>query len=72
MSFQMVTFGFIGIEMIGVTASETQDPKTVIPKAINEIPLRIIIFYVGSLLALMCIYPWRSITPDQKSICSSL
>ena len=66
MSFQMVTFGFIGIEMIGVTASETQDPKTVIPKAINEIPLRIIIFYVGSLLALMCIYPWRSITPDQS------
>lgn len=66
MSFQMVTFGFIGIEMIGVTASETQDPKTVIPKAINEIPLRVIIFYVGSLLALMCIYPWTEITPSQS------
>lgn len=66
LSFQMVTFGFIGIEMIGVTASEAQNPTKVIPKAINEIPLRIIIFYVGSLLALMCIYPWNAISADQS------
>lgn len=57
-SFQMVTFGFIGIEIVGVTASETKDPETVVPKAINEIPLRVILFYVGSLLAIMSIYPW--------------
>ncbi|KRM65550.1 amino acid permease [Ligilactobacillus agilis] len=62
MSFQMVTFGFIGIEMIGVTASEAENPTKVIPKAINEIPTRIIIFYVGSLLALMSIYPWTKIS----------
>lgn len=66
LSFQMVTFGFIGIEMIGVTASEAQNPTKVIPKAINEIPLRIIIFYVGSLLALMCIYPWNAISANQS------
>jgi AAT family amino acid transporter len=66
LSFQMVTFGFIGIEMIGVTASEAQNPTKVIPKAINEIPLRIIIFYVGALLALMCIYPWNAISANQS------
>ncbi len=66
MSFQMVTFGFIGIETIGVMASETQDPKRVIPKAINEIPARIILFYVGSLTALMCIYPWNQISMSQS------
>lgn len=66
LSFQMVTFGFIGIEMVGMTASETNDPKTIIPKAINEIPMRVILFYVGSLLALMCIYPWYNISPDQS------
>ena len=65
-SFQMVTFGFIGIEMIGVTASETENPKVVIPKAINEIPLRIILFYVGSLTALMAIYPWNDISTAQS------
>ncbi|MTV83223.1 amino acid permease [Secundilactobacillus folii] len=66
LSFQMVLFGFIGIEMVGMTASETSDPKTIIPKAINEIPMRVILFYLGSLLALMCIYPWHFISPDQS------
>lgn len=66
MSFQMVTFGFIGIEMIGVTASEAENPTRVIPKAINEIPTRIIIFYVGSLIALMAIYPWTKITTTES------
>ncbi|MFC6164092.1 amino acid permease [Lactiplantibacillus dongliensis] len=59
LSFQMVLFSFIGIEMVGMTASETEDPKKVIPKAIDNIPLRIILFYVGSLFFLMCMYPWR-------------
>jgi len=59
LSFQMVLFSFIGIEMVGMTASETADPKPVIPKAINDIPLRIILFYVGSLFFLMCMYPWQ-------------
>lgn len=62
----MVLFGFIGIEMVGMTASETNDPKTIIPKAINEIPMRVILFYLGSLMALMCIYPWHYISPDQS------
>ncbi|KRM87020.1 amino acid permease [Liquorilactobacillus vini] len=65
-AFQMVTFGFIGIELIGVTASETQKPQMTIPKAINEIPLRVILFYVGSMLALICIYPWNQIPADQS------
>ena len=59
LSFQMVLFSFIGIEMVGMTASETADPKKVIPKAINDIPLRIILFYVGSLFFLMSMYPWK-------------
>jgi len=59
LSFQMVLFSFIGIEMVGMTASETENPKKVIPEAIDNIPLRIILFYVGSLFFLMCMYPWR-------------
>ncbi|MBM7544186.1 AAT family amino acid transporter [Weissella beninensis] len=58
LAFQMVFFAFLGIEMVGVTASETKNPKKIIPKAINEIPTRILLFYVGSLIAIMSIYPW--------------
>ncbi|MCT6822808.1 MAG: amino acid permease, partial [Apilactobacillus sp.] len=66
MSFQMVIFSFAGIEMIGMTASETHNPQKVIPKAINEVPSRILIFYIGSLIALMCIYPWNFINADSS------
>lgn len=46
LSFQMVIFSFAGIEMIGMTASETHNPNKVIPKAINEVPMRILIFFI--------------------------
>lgn len=66
LSFQMVVFAFTGIELVGLTAGETKNPEQVIPKAINHIPLRIIIFYIGALFVIMSIYPWTSISPDKS------
>lgn len=64
LSFQMVLFSFTGVEMIGMTASETKDPEKIIPKSINEVPQRVMIFYIGSLLAIMCIYPWQYLSAN--------
>lgn len=66
LSFQMVVFAFVGIELVGLTAAETKDPEKVIPKAINNIPLRVVFFYIGSLAVIMSIYPWNSINPDKS------
>ncbi|ABR35035.1 MULTISPECIES: amino acid permease [Clostridium] len=66
LSFQMVVFAFAGIELVGLTAGETERPEHVIPKAINNIPIRIIIFYIGALIVIMSIYPWNSINPDKS------
>lgn len=60
MSFQMVFYAYEMIEFVGVTVSETQNPRKVLPKAINEIIVRVLIFYVGALLAIMAIVPWRN------------
>ncbi|MEX0445506.1 MULTISPECIES: amino acid permease [Xenorhabdus] len=60
-SFAIVMFAFGGIEVIGITASEAKDPVKTIPKAINAVPFRILIFYVLTLCILMCIYPWNQI-----------
>ncbi|KPA92387.1 amino acid permease [Pseudomonas asplenii] len=60
-SFAVVMFAFGGIEIIGVTAGEARDPQRVIPKAINAVPVRILLFYVLTLLVLMSIYPWPQI-----------
>ena len=65
-SFQMVVFAFAGIELGGLTAGETENPQKVIPKSINSIPVRIILFYVGALGVIMSIFPWDSVNPDRS------
>lgn len=56
-SLSVVVFAFGGIEIIGITAGEAQDPQRVIPRAINAVPLRILLFYVLTLFVLMAIFP---------------
>ncbi|WP_158366793.1 proline-specific permease ProY [Candidatus Williamhamiltonella defendens] len=61
LSLQVVMFAYGGIEIIGINAGEAKDPKKSIPKAINSVPLRILIFYVGTLFVIMSIFPWNQI-----------
>ncbi|MCU4582844.1 amino acid permease [Acinetobacter gyllenbergii] len=60
-SLAVVVFAFGGIEIIGITAGESKDPKTSIPKAINAVPVRILLFYVLTIFVLMSIFPWNQI-----------
>ncbi|MHA7244618.1 amino acid permease [Paeniglutamicibacter antarcticus] len=60
-SFSIVMFAFGGIETIGITAGEAEDPKSVVPAAINTVPVRILLFYICTLGVLMMIYPWNEI-----------
>ncbi len=66
LSFQMVVFAYVGVELVGVSAAETADPKKNIPSAINKIPLRILFFYVGALLVLLMINPWTGLSATES------
>ncbi|KXZ64206.1 amino acid permease [Acinetobacter venetianus] len=59
LAFLMFAFG--GIELIGMAAAEANDPKKTIPKAINQVVVRILIFYVGSLAILLSLVPWNQL-----------
>lgn len=61
LSLQMVVFAFVGVELVGVSAAETSNPKKNIPSAINKIPVRILLFYVGALFVILCINPWNQL-----------
>jgi L-asparagine transporter-like permease len=50
-------FAFVGIELVGTTAAEAKDPERTLPRAINSIPVRIIVFYVLALIAIMAVTP---------------
>ncbi|MFE2231584.1 amino acid permease [Streptomyces sp. NPDC059442] len=63
MTLQIVMFAFLAVELVGVTAGESKDPKTVLPKAINTVPWRIAVFYVGALIMILSVVPWSEFQP---------
>lgn len=64
--FQIAIFSFIGIELVGTTAAETKDPHKSLPKAINSIPVRIMLFYVAALICVVSVTSWSHITVDKS------
>lgn len=56
-----IMFAFGGIELIGMAAAEANDPKKTIPKAINQVVVRILVFYIGSLAILLSLVPWNQL-----------
>ena len=65
-SFILVLFAFGGTEIIGVAGTEAEDPSRAIPKAINTVPARILLFYVLAILVILMINPWHTITGDES------
>ncbi|MFK0093374.1 amino acid permease [Pseudomonas sp. NPDC090592] len=61
MALAFIMFSFGGLEMLGFTAAEADKPKSVIPKAINQVIWRILIFYVGALVVLLSLTPWDNL-----------
>ena len=61
LSITVVMFSFGGIELIGITAGEAADPDRSIPRAINQVIWRILIFYVGAMAVLMALWPWDEV-----------
>ncbi|HEY8718428.1 amino acid permease [Pengzhenrongella sp.] len=66
LGFQIAIFSFAGIELVGTAAAETKDPEKTLPRAINSIPVRIILFYVGALVVIIAVNPWRTIDPGSS------
>lgn len=58
----LIMFAFGGLELIGITAAEAENPEKNIPKATNQVIYRILIFYIGALVILFALSPWREIT----------
>ena len=52
-----VIFSYQGSELVGIAAGETENPEKNIPKAIRNILVRIIVFYIASIIVLSAIFP---------------
>lgn len=72
LGFQLGIFSFIGVELIGTAAAETKDPHKNLPKAVNSIVLRVLIFYIGALTVIMAITPWRDLSAKDSPFVTTL
>ncbi|CDG18164.1 MULTISPECIES: amino acid permease [Xenorhabdus] len=61
MALAVIMFSFGGLEMVGITAAEAENPEKNIPKATNQVVYRILLFYIGSLTILLSLYPWMKV-----------
>lgn len=66
LTLQIVMFAYQGVELIGVTAGEAENPSVVLPRATNSIIFRILIFYLGALAIIMSLVPWDELNPDMS------
>jgi len=63
MTLQIVMFAYLGVELVGVTAGESENPEKNLPRAINTLPWRIALFYVGALTIILSLVPWSEFQP---------
>lgn len=61
MAMTIIMFSFGGLELIGITAAEVENPQKNIPRATNQVLVRILIFYIGSIAVLLTLFPWTTI-----------
>ncbi|WP_235834807.1 amino acid permease [Actinomadura logoneensis] len=66
LSLQGVIFAYAAIEMVGISAGEAQNPREVMPRAINGVVWRIVLFYVGAVALLVVVLPW-TVYPRDRS-----
>lgn len=60
-SMVLVVFSFGGAQFLAIAAADADDPAKSVPKAVNGVVFRIIIFYVGTFLAVLSLFPWQEL-----------
>jgi amino acid transporter, AAT family len=66
LTLQIVMFAYQGVELVGVTAGEAENPSVVLPRATNSIIFRILLFYIGALVIIMSLVPWDQLDPNMS------
>ncbi|WP_132991866.1 amino acid permease [Gordonia zhaorongruii] len=66
LSLQIVMFAYVGVELVGVTAGEAENPRVTLRRAINTVPFRIGVFYIGALLVILSVRSWRDYQEGQS------
>jgi GABA permease len=51
---------YFGAEIVTIAAAESAEPAKAVARATNSVIGRVLLFYVGSILLVVCLVPWNS------------
>jgi GABA permease len=51
---------YFGAEIVSIAAAEAAEPAKAVARATNSVITRVLLFYVGSILLVVCLVPWNS------------
>ena len=68
----IVIFAFVGAEIVTIAAAESAEPEENVTKAVNQVVLRILTFYVAAIFLIVCILPWNDAKPGESPFIASL
>lgn len=60
--FITAAFSFNGVEIVGITAGESENPHKTVPSAVKQVFFRIVLFYILSMLIIGLVIPYTD--PD--------
>lgn len=72
--FMVAGFSFIGVESAAVAAGEAENPRRTMPRAINSVFWRILLFYIGAILVISTLIPYTDpnlLTASESNIAAS-
>jgi amino acid transporter, AAT family len=58
LAMSLTLTSYMGVEIIGITAGEALEPERTIPRALRNVTLRLILFYVLSVTVMLSMTPW--------------
>ena len=68
----IVIFAFVGAEIVTIAAAESEEPEENVTKAVNQVVLRVITFYVLAILLIVCVVPWDDVKSGESPFIASL
>ncbi len=67
-----VVFQFTGSEIATVAAAESDDPGRNVAHATNTVAARVLLFYLGSILLILCVVPWSRLVPGHSPFVAAM
>ncbi|MGG6310445.1 amino acid permease [Paenibacillus macerans] len=71
-SMLIVIFTYAGFEVIGLAASEVENPKKTIPRAINMTLITLVGLYIAAIAVILMLYPTQGMIADQSPLVLAL